>query len=85
MSKKDKQIIRLISKPKDYKYAELTSVLKQLGYIEIKSGKTAGSRRAFINKETKHIIRLHKPHPKEILKIYQLDYIINELKKEKLL
>ncbi len=85
MTKRDKQIKRLLSRPKDFRYSELTSILVQLGYKEIKTGKTAGSRKAFINEKSNHIIRLHKPHPKEIMKLYQIDYLIQELKKKELI
>jgi len=52
-------------------------MLSFYGYIE-KQG--AGSRVIFINDNTKHKIKLHKPHPGNILKRYQLDIIENELK-----
>jgi hypothetical protein len=85
MTKRKKAIERLLSRPKDFTYVEIESLLKSFGYEEAKTGKTAGSRRAFISKERKHIIRLHKPHPDPILKMYQIDFIIEELKKEKLI
>jgi len=85
MTKKDKLIIRLLSRPKDFSFSELTSLLNQLGYQELKTGKTSGSRRVFMNEKSKHIIRLHKPHPKDILKMYQIDYLIQELKKQMLI
>lgn len=79
MSKVDKLIQRLLSRPKDFTYDELVKVLKHFGYKEVKKGKTAGSRRAFIDEATKHIIRLHKPHPQNILKMYVIDNLIEEL------
>lgn len=85
MTKLDKLIKRLLSRPKDFKYSELTSLLIQFGYQELKTRKTSGSRRAFMNEKSKHIIRLHKPHPKDILKMYQIDYLIQELKKKELI
>ena len=85
MSKKEKLVERLLSKPKDFSYGELKSLLNGLGYSESNKGKTSGARVAFVNKENSHIIRLHKPHPKNILKTYQVDLIIEELQKENLL
>ncbi len=85
MTKQDKLIKRLLSKPKNFRYSELTSLLNQFGYRELKTGKTSGSRRVFMNEKSKHIIRLHKPHPKNILKMYQIDYLIQELKKQVLI
>ena len=80
MSKDDKLIKRLLSKPKDFTYNELRKLLTHLGYEESQSGKTSGSRVAFIHKDSKHIIRLHKPHPNNELKQYQIEQIIDELK-----
>jgi hypothetical protein len=85
MSRHEKIIARLLSRPKDFAYAELVVLMNLLGYEEVKTGKTSGSRRAFISGKNKHIIRLHKPHPGSELRIYQIDYIIQELKKESLL
>ncbi|MBI2472678.1 MAG: type II toxin-antitoxin system HicA family toxin [Planctomycetes bacterium] len=80
MSKAEKLLKRFLSKPKDFTYDELKRLLAGFGYNNISRGKTAGSRVAFIHPETKHIIKLHKPHPKPELKRYQLDYIEETLK-----
>ena len=85
MSKDEKLISRLLSKPRDFTYDELRKVLRHLGYEESQSGKTSGSRVAFINAATKHIIRLHKPHPNNELKQYQLEQVIEELKSRRLI
>ncbi|MGR3178279.1 MAG: type II toxin-antitoxin system HicA family toxin [Candidatus Anammoxibacter sp.] len=69
-----------MTKPKDFTYSELKKLLNSFEYKEIKRGKTAGSRVAFFNSETKHIIKLHKPHPRSILKRYQLDEVEEKLK-----
>ncbi len=80
MSKLEKEIERLKSKPKDYTYEEAKSLLNKLGYIENNKGKTSGSRVRFRNKENVKI-DLHKPHPKNILKAYQINDLIEILKK----
>jgi hypothetical protein len=80
MSKQEKLLQRFLSKPKDFRYNELRTLLNGFGYEDIKTGRTSGSRVAFFNNETSHIIRLHKPHPKNILKRYQLDYLEQELR-----
>lgn len=85
MSKKAKLVNRLLSHPKDFSYGELKSLLNGLGYIESNKGKTSGSAVAFVNRENSHIIRLRRPHPKNILKAYQIDMVIEELKKENLI
>lgn len=79
MSKGDKLILRLLLKPKNFTYNELKRLLAHLGYVEKQGGKTSGSRVVFINDKSKHIIRLHKPHPGNELKQYQIEQIIEEL------
>lgn len=79
MSKHEKLLKRFLSKPKDFSYNELRTLLHGFGYSELTAGSTSGSRAAFINNQTKHIIRLHKPHPRTILKAYQIELIIDEL------
>ena len=80
MSKYKKLLERFLSKPKDFTYSELRTLLNGFGYSEIQKGATSGSRVAFYNIDTKHIIRLHKPHPHNILKRYQIDLIEDELR-----
>jgi hypothetical protein len=74
MSKIDKLIVRLLSFPKDFTYSELKMLLLSFGYKEIQG---AGSRVCFSSND--HKIKLHKPHPGNILKRYQLELIIDEL------
>lgn len=85
MSKKDKLLKRLISKPKDFTFDEIETLLKQLGYEIDNKGKTSGSRVRFVNHTIDHVISMHKPHPKNILKSYQVVEIIDELKIVKLI
>lgn len=60
--------------PKDLHYDELVTLLKHFGFMEMKKGKTAGSRRKFENKEGV-VILIHKPHPTGIMKMYQIKQI----------
>ena len=78
MSKLEKEIERLKSKPKDYTYEEAKSLLNKLGFSEYNKGKTSGSRVRFINKNNVKV-DLHKPHPKNILKSYQIEKILKRL------
>ena len=66
-------------KPKDFTYDEAKKILNNFGFIENNKGKTSGSRVKFIDNQNR-IIELHKPHPKNILKPYQINLIINKLK-----
>ncbi len=78
------RIKRFLSCPRDFAWEELVSLLIILGFEEASTGKTGGSRRRFIN-EIEVIITLHKPHPQNILKRYQIEQIIEILRREKLL
>lgn len=84
MTKIDKLKERLLSCPKDFTWDELKKFLNSLGYEESNKGKTSGSRVCFISKSTS-MINLHKPHPKPIMKSYQLKQVIQHLQKERLL
>jgi hypothetical protein len=78
MSKQDKLVERLLARPTDFTYEELTTLLSRFGYTKLVSGSTSGSRVAFTNSEGDYI-RIHKPHPRNILKRYQIDNIIAAL------
>ncbi|HOO73233.1 MAG TPA: type II toxin-antitoxin system HicA family toxin [Spirochaetota bacterium] len=79
MSRNEKLLKKLLSKSGNFTYNELRALLAGFDYEELKSGKTSGSRVAFYNKNRNHIIRLHKPHPGNNLKKYQIEYIVDEL------
>ena len=85
MSKEEKLLQRFLSRPKNFTYEELRKMLKGLGYTESQQGKTSGSRVAFYNETTQHLIRLHKPHPNPELKMYQLDLIREALEERGLI
>ncbi len=80
MSRRNKLKRRFLTRPADFTFDEMSRLLKGFGYEETKSGKTAGSGVAFINKTSRHIIRLHKPHPGTIMKKYQLDLVEEALR-----
>ena len=83
MTKIDKLIERLLSIPKDMEYSELVKILNHFGYVETTKGKTSGSRVMFVHDKVKTQSRLHKPHPRPILKEYVIKQVIDELKNEK--
>lgn len=80
MSRSDKLLQRLLTLPKDLTYGELKKLLNSLGFKEKTKGKTSGSRIAFYHKETGHVLRLHKPHPGNILPEYAVKDIVDALK-----
>lgn len=79
MSKLEKQIDKLKLKPKDFTYEEARNLLNNLGFYEDNKGRTSGSRIEYRNCYDQKI-QLHKPHPGNILKPYQVKIIINKLK-----
>lgn len=82
MSRFEKALARLNSRPEDFTWQELQTVMNHLGYEELKGG---GSRRKFINRKTNALVSLHEPHPASILKLYAVDIIIEHLKEQSLL
>ena len=79
MSVKDKLVERLLSVPKDFTFDDLKKLLGKFGYSINNKGKTSGSRITFI-KPNGDMISLHKPHPGNELKAYQIKYIIDKLR-----
>lgn len=77
MARRDKLLRRLQSKPKDFTYRELVTLLSGFGYREIKLSSSA---RLFDHDEAPPH-RMHKPHPKQILKPYQVKDAIDTLKR----
>lgn len=81
MSKKDKLLKKLLSKPKDFTYEELKSLLQNYGYEEDTS--TSGSAVCFRRmSDNKIIMNMHKPHSPKTLKSYQINDVIELLKEE---
>ena len=84
MRQKEKLIQRLKSKPKDFTFQEAETSLGYLEYIRSNKGKTSGSRVVFESNEHGNIL-LHKPHPNNELKIYQIKQLIDVLEQEGLI
>jgi hypothetical protein len=80
MTKEEKLIDRLLAQPKDFTYLELRRLMISLGYIEDSRGRSSGSRVAFFHPRTSRILMLHKPHPGNELKVYQVRLVIDFLK-----
>lgn len=84
MGQKEKLIQRLNSNPKDFTFDEAESLLNYFDYECSNKGKTSGSRIIFFNKEHGSIL-LHKPHPGNELKSYQVKQLITLLTEEGLI
>lgn len=76
MSRQEKLLQRLLSKPKNFTWDELKKLLGLYNYQLING---SGSRRKFIHKDSKQVISLHEPHPQNIIKSYVIDDVINKL------
>ncbi len=71
-------------RPKNFTWDELTALLKSLGYVESKKGKTGRSRRRFVHASAA-TISLHQPHPNKELKQYVIDQVLTLLDQEGML
>ncbi len=85
MSKIEKDIKRLKAKPKDLTYNEAKRILNNFGFIEDNKGRTSGSRVVFENLKIGKKIEIHKPHPNNVLKSYQINIILERLKEWRIL
>jgi len=81
MSTYDKLLERFLRFPKDFTWDELSRMLKKYGYFQNNKGKTSGSRVVFEKDDSEISLDLHKPHPKNILKPYQMKDIFEFLKR----
>jgi HicA toxin of bacterial toxin-antitoxin, len=77
MSKREKLVNRLLSRPTDFEWRELQAVMDLFGF-ELKT--TGGSGRKFVRPEAAFAI--HEPHPYKLLKAYQVRAVIAFLRKE---
>ena len=85
MSKKEKLVQRLLMLPKDFTFAELESLLLQLGFEFDNKGKTSGSRIRFYNRDKQLQYLAHKPHPSSIIKPNALKDIVIYLQNNNLI
>lgn len=79
MTRHEKLVQTLLSKPNDFTWEELVRLLEGFGFDLQKSGKTGGSRRRFYRRGFPPI-DLHQPHPRKILRMYQIKDIITYLR-----
>lgn len=76
MSKREKALARLKSRPKDFTWGELVALMAASGY-ELK--RIGGSGRKFVHTATGTVMYIHQPHPSNVLKSYQVNAAIDEL------
>jgi predicted RNA binding protein YcfA (HicA-like mRNA interferase family) len=80
MSKAEKLLRRIQTKPKDFTWKELAALLAGFGF-ELRSG--SGSIRKFMHPHTTAVLMMHEPHPGSILKAYQIRAALDLLKQER--
>lgn len=83
VGKTEKLIARLKSRPQDFTFEELQTLLIALGFEKTNKGKTSGSRVKFMKGNIP--IFIHKPHPRKELLDYQVKEVLETLKKEGLI
>ena len=84
MSTIEKLKLNLKSRPKTFKWSDMTRILSDVGYAENTGGKTSGSRVRFTHNNAAPII-LHKPHPGNEMKQYVVKFVADMLESEGLL
>jgi len=82
MAKHEKLVARFKSRPKDFTFQELTTLMQGLGYTLSQRGN--GSRVRFEHDAHPPVL-LHKPHPSPVLKPYLVSMVLDVLKEEGLL
>lgn len=84
LGKKEKLLKRLLSKPKDFTFEEMETLLGYFSYTVSNKGKTSGSRIMFVS-DLHASILLHKPHSRKGFLSYQVNQVIDLLLQEGLL
>jgi hypothetical protein len=79
MSSHEKLLERFSKFPKDFTWGELKRLLARYGYYQNNKGKTSGSRIRFEKEDSNIYLDLHRPHPKDILKPYQMKDVLEFL------
>ena len=81
MSLHEKLLERFLKLPKDFTWDELKRLVKRYEYYQNNKGRTSGSRVRFENEDSEIYLDLHKPHPNNILKPYQMTDVLEFLKR----
>ena len=72
MGRKEKLIQELKSNPHDFTFEKAETLLGYLNYRRSNKGKTSGSRVIFVSTDHAAKIMMHKPHPQNELREYQV-------------
>lgn len=80
MTQADKLILKLMSKPKDLTFTELTKIFNHFGFKIENKGNTSGARVEFYSDTLNLSFYTHKPHPDSNVKIYVIIDVIKFFK-----
>ena len=78
MGRKEKLVARLRRHPKDFTYEEMCTLLGFFGFRQSNKGATSGSRVAFVSARYGAIV-MHRPHPDNVLRPYQVRQLLGVL------
>lgn len=78
MSRKDKLIAKLKSRPKNFTWDETTTLMSACNF-KLMNARGGGSGRMFVHQATRQKVRLHEPHPQNTLLPYMLSELIEAL------
>jgi hypothetical protein len=81
MSSHEKLLERFLKFPRDFTWDELKRLLARYGYRQNNKGRTSSSRVKFEKEDSDVYLDLHRPHPKNILKPYQIKDVLEFLKR----
>ena len=79
MTKKDKLLKRFCSLPKDFTFEEAVTLFGIFGFSLDNKGGTSGSRVGFRNEADNAYYTMHRPHPDNRIKSYQMEQILKFL------
>ena len=81
MGSHEKLLERFLRLPNDFTWDELKRLLRRYGYKQNNKGRISGSRVVFEKEDSNVSLDLHRPHPKNILKPYQMKDVLEFLKR----
>ncbi len=84
MGTKEKLRERFLKMPSDFTFEEMQRLLEGYGYERSDKGRTSGSRVIFKNGD-KRPIMLHKPHPGNIVRLYAIKQVMEDLRESGLI
>lgn len=76
MSKHEKRLERLKTKPRDFTWDEATAVLAACGFDLVRQN---GSHRTYLNRHADLMFNIAEPHPGNELKTYQVNALLKIL------